>query len=617
MKTNHFIVSFFLWISCALLFVCSCGDAELALFDAAKVKIKAEWKDYSFHFSADVESSGNLKIEERGFVQVIPAHYEDMGSCPEQTETLIIPLTGDFSYQTEKDNLMNGLECRVYAYVKTNFGNFRSEMAVLKIPNQSQPQITSVHHVPLPEGPYWGGGTVYIDGTGFSNIKKRIVVSIKTVGDLWNPPQSIYLDVQEVSFTRIVATYPSNKWNLVGDFPLTVFVGNYENKAVGTFKVEGVILENISPSVLRYGEKAMIQMSGFSPDNDFQLATYAPGDYKIVSTSEQGVELQVFPNHYDSNSDREYQLFYYDKNTNMYSTRLSFHVPASKWVERNSFEMLSPNAGQYNCFYQGKGYFYDTDNFFNSDNNKLKVYDLETFSWEYYPLMDNEHNYGTNEYANLFAHEGYIYLSIKRRRYNEETGTVLSWQCFYRFNVNTHQWEQLKNIADNAEDCMNIDAVWFDGQQLYMHSDKPFLWKYNPTTDSWQKTTIHFPADFIFAGEHNSYIYYQTEDTHIYRFKKEQPEKVEYFGTLELPVSKEAAVCGNYIYYRHKIGVFRIPLSQPIGGEMLEVESLGAMDAFYYCHGTFFSHNGDINYLLATRPIAMGWGDCYLYEYSN
>lgn len=104
----------------------------------------------------------------------------------------------------------------------------------------------------------------------------------------------------------------------------------------------------------------------------------------------------------------------------------------------------------------------------------MKVYDLETFSWEYYPLMDNDHNYGINEYADLFAHEGYIYLSIKRRRNKEGTNTVLSWQCLYRFNVNTHRWEQLKNIADNAEDCMNIDAVWFDGQQLYVHSDKPF-----------------------------------------------------------------------------------------------------------------------------------------------
>lgn len=616
MKTNYFLCIFILRISCVLFFFCSCEDAELALTNSAKVSIQAEWKDYSFHFSANVKSSGNLKTEERGFVKVIPAHNEDMESCPEQTETLIIPLTGDFSYQTEKDNLMSGLECWVYAYVKTNYGNFRSEITVLKTPNQSQPQITSVRHVPSPEGPSLGGGTVYIDGTGFSNIKRRIAVSIKTVGGLWNPPQSIFLDIQEASFTRIVATYPSHEWNLVGDFPLTVFVGNYENKAVDTFKVEGVLLKSISPCVLRYGEKAMVQMSGFSPNSDFQLAAYESGDYKIVSTTEQGVELQVFPDYYDPTNDRECQLFYYDKNTNMYSTRLSFHVPASKWLERNAFKMLSPNAKQYNCFYQGKGYFYDTDNFFDSNNNKLKVYDLETFSWEYYPLMDNDHNYGINEYADLFAHEGYIYLSIKRRRNKEGTNTVLSWQCLYRFNVNTHRWEQLKNIADNAEDCMNIDAVWFDGQQLYVHSDKPFLWEYNPTTDSWQKTNIHFPADFMYTGEHNGYIYYQTEDKHIYRFKKEQPEKVEYFGTLELPVSKEAAVCGDYIYYRYEKGVFRIPLSQSVGG-MLEVESLGAVDAFYYCHGTFFSHNGDINYLLATRPSAMGWGDCHLYEYSN
>lgn len=163
--------------------------------------------------------------------------------------------------------------------------------------------------------------------------------------------------------TRIVATYPSHEWNLVGDFPLTVFVGNYENKAVDTFKVEGVLLKSISPCVLRYGEKAMVQMSGFSPNSDFQLAAYESGDYKIVSTTEQGVELQVFPDYYDPTNDRECQLFYYDKNTNMYSTRLSFHVPASKWLERNAFKMLSPNAKQYNCFYQGKGYFYDTDNF--------------------------------------------------------------------------------------------------------------------------------------------------------------------------------------------------------------------------------------------------------------
>ena len=134
MKTNYFLCIFILRISCVLFFFCSCEDAELALTNSAKVSIQAEWKDYSFHFSANVKSSGNLKTEERGFVKVIPAHNEDMESCPEQTETLIIPLTGDFSYQTEKDNLMSGLECWVYAYVKTNYGNFRSEITVLKTP---------------------------------------------------------------------------------------------------------------------------------------------------------------------------------------------------------------------------------------------------------------------------------------------------------------------------------------------------------------------------------------------------------------------------------------------------------------------------------------------------
>ncbi len=152
-------------ISLLIVLTSACKE-ELPTLYNANLTIKTSWIEHSFHLSADIEKSSNLKILEQGFIVDLPKYtnneWYDYGS--EMERRTIIIKNDELFETTLTDQWEKDLRCYAYAYIKTNAGKFRSERIEMTTGVPPIPEIHYITNIPSRDGIYKGGGTLIIDG---------------------------------------------------------------------------------------------------------------------------------------------------------------------------------------------------------------------------------------------------------------------------------------------------------------------------------------------------------------------------------------------------------------------------------------------------------------------
>lgn len=557
MKTKYIIIIFLSFL------LSSCQEAELPLVNAAKVKVYAEWKDYSFHFSAEVQKAENVKVEEQGFVFVSPQfdNYDSWNDYNKTEEILIVSNKEDFEYYWKR-NCPQGLPCEVYAYVKTEYGNFRSETKYIEAGIQATPVITSVRHVVSQSEDWWNpGGTVYIEGANFSDIAYR---NHLWVTDETGEQREMALEVVKSSATHIEATYPRGDWKKIGKFPLHLQVGTVDCLSEAYFEVEGTTLVSVEPSEFRYGDEVTLHLERFQASDEFHVnlmrgSVDSSPLFKIISVADNEIKIRVYPQRTEGVS-----IYVYDKDYN-YSPGIPVTI-INPWKQIDSYDWQQ-SFYEYNeyCSYRGKGYVFD------EKKHNLKCYDTATRQWTDYPFECEDFNF--SYIRQLFGAGNYIYMSVSSYKTDPDTCELKHWQELYRFNLNTHSWEQLNDVADHIDNLIYSNYVLWDESTVYCHSytDK-YLRVYHLDSDTWEDTNVEMPFSEL-IGEYDGYLYYTTDRRDLYRINPQLPNQNEkvFDGNCFIDNIRGATMQGKYIYFQQSYGMFRIDVSiQP-----LKLEALG------------------------------------------
>lgn len=585
-----------------LLLFSSCQEAELPQINTAKVKVFSEWKDYSFHFSAEIQKPENVKVQEQGFVLFIPEYSDGMYWYDERKETIVLPDAATFEYYTKKENLKAGLEYKVYAYVKTNFGNFRSEEQVIRTPQQQPPHITSIRHIPGAGGPYKGGGKIYIEGTGFTNDAKRVGAKVINDGDrdffFW---ETYPLQVEEVSLTHLILSYPIEEWRRIGKFALTIRIGDIYERFEDAFIVEGAKVESIEPSEVKYGEMMRLKLSGFSKEQEFSFAVWVPGynnerSYQVYSVTDNEISLRMFP----ITNVGTWNFRYLDDQAFLMTNSYNVQEAKTSWQLLETIEETNWRSYQYNCAYKEKLYVY------SSEKEVLLCYNPQTGIWERYPL---DYSNGYCERVDLFGIDEYIYGAFQMIYRDQENRSIYK-QHWGRFNINSKKWEYLKDIAEDESGFIPIDYMYKEKELIYVYSEaESILYEYNPHSDYWRRS-LTLQDEMTMIGEYHNYIYCRTKNGDaLYRFPIVDPQKMEFVRTLELNMVGEAFIKNDYLYYRFQCGIFSICLSR----QDYPLEAMGGLDLTYYNYGAIFSSFEDLYYMASTHDT---WGtNVRIYRY--
>ncbi len=558
MKTSHYTLLISHIILLLLLFD-SCEEAKLPPMESAQLKINVEWTDFSFHFSAEVSKSDNITIEEQGFVFTYPKYYSDdyWSSNETKSETFVISKNMPFEYAV-KEEWPSQMQCRIYAYIKTNYGNFRSEEQNIFTGAQETPIITSILHVPDEENKQlWTspGGTVYIEGRGFSKTLYRNKIWVS------DGENTMTLYPEEASPSKIKARYYSGGWPKIGKCPIFLQVGNVDCPSQMSFEISGTTLVSTEPSSFYYGDEITLHLKNFQATDNFQLQMLSSegwnDQFKIVSMAENKIRLRIYPH-----KTQDVKIRLYDKN-HRYGPDLPISIN-NPWVVINHLEMPYIDA---HCIYKGKGYIYSVS------EKSLICYNPVTNQWSSYQFEIP--SIASLDRVFLLGMNNYIYMLVRMQPlWVQEEWTTRYRQLFYRFNLATYHWEQLKNNDLDDLQFMNVNYIAWDQKTAYLHNDDDcFLRIYHSETDSWEKSSqssIYKNINMI--GRYGEYIYFSKnpwteENNKIYRFKSGNIEHFELvfdgkdllWNNIQDPVMHK-----NYIYFQNVYGVFRVNLSAPI-----------------------------------------------------
>lgn len=588
MKTNHFMYIFLLGMSCVLFFFCSCEDAELALTNSAKVNMQVEWKDYSFHFSANISKPNNVEIKEQGFVFTYPQYYYDdyWSSWETISETFTIVNNTPFEY-TVKEGWPAQMECSVYAYVKTNYGNYRSNLQVILTGAQEVPLITSVLQIPADEDVAWWdiGGTIYLEGSGFSKIPRRNKIWVD------DGKETMWLEVVASSPTKIEATYIKGNWNKIGKFPMYLQVGNVKSLSEAYFEMNGTKLISVDPATFRYGDEVTLHLSDFHADENFHISLLggsmdSSDPFKIISVADNEIKMRMYPQR-----DESVSVCFYDKN-DKYGPEVPITL-LNPWHQVANLDWKMDFSEHSNfCSYRNKGYVLDWD------KRMLRCYNATTGYWSNYPLEIADDNRYSDSFQ-LFGVGDYIYMT---HFYQKTLGVgIVNTQELYRFHLMTYTWEKLNNIANSllspGDFIRGAFTVW-DENTVYIHPHGDFLFTYHVDTDTWEKKKVSQPYYIHLAGRYGDYLYY-TDQRSFYRIKPEEPDKEEKIldGDCFISNVRNAVIHDKYMYFQQEYGMFRVDLS----ASPAKLESLGGLfkdeSEYFAARGVYFSLDTGVYYL--------------------
>lgn len=582
------LINFIFSIALLLVFFSSCQEAQLPPINMADVVLYAAWEDYSFHFSADVQKTGSIKIEEQGFVFESP-QLDNFGRYWDDRiinrDTFFVSNDRPLEYILKR-NYPPGMPCRVFAYVKTNYSNYRSESKDIQVTDQEPPVITSVSYGP--EEADSEMGTIYIEGTGFSDIPLR--------NNLWvmagegNLKDYLWFNVVKASSTRIEATYSMRYWKRIGKFPLHLQVGEMICNSEAYFEMKGTLLVSIEPSAFRYGEEVTFHLENYRAGENFKIGLFKGSyldseSYKITSIADNKIKMRIYPIWNENVSVR-----FYDKDSK-YGPNVPITI-LNPWqqISSHNWQQAFDEYKTY-CSYKGKGYVFDTK------KSSLRCYNTITHQWEEYPFMRDGLEYA--ERCELFGANDYVYLLVNCRETDSDIRQEGHRQELHRFNINSHHWERLNDAATNQEDFLDATYAYCDEHKVYLHSDgDTFLRVYHIDTDNWEKTDIEVPYDTNLVGIYDGHLYYTSRNLDIYRMKLGTFNDVEKVldGDCLFDNIRGATLKDNYIYFQQKYGMFRVDVSV----QSAQIESLGGCfisDWWDAYDGTFFLLDDGTYYL--------------------
>ena len=557
MKRMRYMVGMLL--ACVLV---SCEE-KLPEFDITTVTIRAEWQEHDLHLSSGLELAEGIDIKEQGFVLELPVLAGGVWVDYEREQrTVKVPAGESLAYTLLSEGWKEGLTCTAFAYIVTNSGKYRSDkVEITTRPGAPEPVFTQVTHQPSAEGPYYGGGTVIVEGKHFNGNTSGIFVRVG----------GYHATVVGGSPGRVVARYPVGIYQQAGDYEVKVIYAEKEYTLAQKMVIDGIRILSTEPEHPRHGEPVKMYLENYTPGHIMDVLS---GFWNVeIEVMEEGEGYVTFRTPVYPVGRFEVALLGKD------AIRSKPHVleVAPSWEELDLAQAGWPEKsfGYQSSWthHDGKTYLTDTE------HTALMVFDSATLRWKSvaYPDVPNRTEYWMNE--QLFGYKNHLYLFVRINQWN--TGVV--WQYLYRMDVDTCRWELVEEV-DPA--VLKGDYVRFavtDEGVAYALREGEKLMEYDLENLTWKESAHSLPHSAVLIGGRGSKVYYR--ESHIGGMvcgvdlaSGAQPERMMPEYSRQFFVLDD-----DYLYYQREYAFYRMSLSNPGAGE----EFLGTLGlpAFEYDWG--------------------------------
>ena len=569
MKRMRYIWS--AWLAVVLLASC---EEKLPEFEVTTVTIGAEWKDANLHLTTGMDLASGVEVIEQGFVLELPVyigggHWHDYPDSREK-RTVKVP-AGTTEYTLLSEGWEPGLKCTVYAYVKTNAGNYRSRVEELDTPEPAYPEFTGFTHTPSEDGPWVGGGTLVIEGKNFMAAQGALSVFVV------KEPAGSQLVIQELTPDRIVASYPGGQFGQVGEYEVKVIIVGREYVLSQKMVVDGIRILSIEPEKPRHGEKVKMYLENFKPGSLRNVDVPPSTGLDILEEADGCITFRA--PEYPAG---EFTLQLQD-NFMIWSKPFVMTMAAA-WKELdlaqvgleslqlNTDAWLSPKL-QHSIFHDGKTYLLDYK------TSHLLVFEGDVPRGRELPLpeMDFPGDGWNPVNAKLFAWKESLYLFASAVFPGDMEHDYAHKQYLCRMDLQTERWELVEEIPESVLSDDNLTfAVTEDGvayASSISHSPWQYkLMEYHITEGVWKESARSLPAYSRLMGSRGNTLYYHdySGDGGIYGIDFSSGEGA--VKVLEAYYPNEYfIVAGDYLYYMNGYTFCRTRLSPPY----LEEERLG------------------------------------------
>lgn len=532
----------------------TCQKAELPTIGRALLTIQAEATKNQISMSAEIESSGDLEIYERGFNYIcyFPSSWDSndnhVTSWEKEESNYIIDKKDCFAKQLKDIDILDGMYCDVYAYITTNYGKFRSETTRL-YPQSPEPMITSIVHDQIAQ-------KIIVKGTGFAFKEK--LIKLWTIANEYHG----YFNIIKSTPTEIEAKYNHGEHpdpveiKKIGKYPIKLMVGNKMCKSEAYFELKGFSLEKIEPASFKMGEEITLHIKDFKATDEFEIKIFQ-AEYYITSIKDN--EIKICVNTYTD--DGTMRIILYNKSTKYYSEmEVDISYPWEQIDILNNMYVLGSH--------QEILYGYSYDNYTLYAYNPVSKTSKTSFI---NPIISQDES----KNADMFGTDNYIYLIFNLMNWSIDIDNYK--QKIFRMHLGSYTWEQLNEVP-KVFLFSNIGpiTVW-NNQIVYFNSNnfqtnKYTLSKYYLDTDSWEEINIETDERTL-IGTYNKSLYY-IENHCIYQTLSEtleNPKSIYQSKFSEKPQIESAIIHDKYIYFIVGSGLYRIDISS----ESTKIEPLG------------------------------------------
>mgnify|MGYP003301194886 CR=1 FL=1 len=535
----------------------TCQKAELPTIGRALLTLQVEATENQISMSADIESSGDLEIYERGFIYNYPI-YKD-GHWRREEAKYIVEKQKSFEKHLNDIDYQIGMYCEIYAYISTNYGRFKSETKRIDIDDRPEPIITSIIQDPISK-------TMVIKGSGFTKHKNWI--------QLWvidHIDRKIYFNIKKSTPTEIEVDYSEVYKNIkyIGKHPINLIVDNKKCKSESYFEIEGAYLEKIEPNPFIIGEDISLHLRNFKSNDEFmiEIDNYYNSDWIIKSIKDNSIKLCISP------STDNFTICFLDKNYKRSELSVSIYEP---WEQIDILDNMIILGSHQEKLYG-----------FCRENSTLYIYDPLTRTTEsniFEPIVQYKNS---DEFSiKMFGTDEYLYFIIQLHDLN-------GLQKIYRLNQNKYTWKKMNNSPNQpivgpiiVSDLKNIYAKHFFKNEQSQEVKEGY-YTYHLDTDIWEEAFVKY--DSMPIGIYNDSIYY-LKNSIIYRTDPNNPEKREYITKLNFEtVYSNFYMQNQYIYFKNHVGLYRINVSfspikyEALGGRDFTGTFIPTKSGLYFC----------------------------------
>lgn len=565
MKTMRYI-----WNIVAALLLAACEES-LPAFDVSAVTIEAEWKEGDLHLSSSVDvASGNAVIEQ-GFVLELPVFWLDnWRDYPGEREkrTIRVESASQVSCVLQSEGWDPGLACTAYAYVKTSAGNFRSGVIEFKTVGIVEPVFTDVTHLPSEQGPYYGGGTVIVEGSHF--IAKPENVKVFMQKDLQGYLKTVELEIEELTTERIVAHYPAGEWGHVGEYDVKVVFGTNTFVVKQKVVMEGINILSVEPERPHAGEVVKMYLENFTP-----------GSIRYFTTNVMGVDLEILE---ETDSYITFRAPEYPADSftielvdqrNVRSEPFVMQM-APLWEKMDlaqvGLEGQTLEQNFMNTLVHGNDYTWHDNRTFILDykRSRMLVFDGAAVRWSEIALPDIPHREWILADSQLFGHGDCLYMYVKIIFPGDLERIV--WQYLYCLDLPTGQWRLVEELDNDLLSGEDISMAAVEDGVVYASIRSNSLMEYHLADGVWKDSGLDLPPLYSFLGSEGHCLFYHDEgggsDVYGVDVRDGQPWRVMkgYYHP-----KKNRLVANGYFYYQEDAALYRVPLHTPDA----ELERLG------------------------------------------